>query len=528
MNSLDLTIDEEKLKAIVKLKFSRTLKQLEHYLDLIEWMREYVFNYVTVSQSLQDRKILLLKNSLVFESVRRKFSFNTRLMNSTVAKKQAFEYIQHALSKRRRLIHVDIEKQLYDDVDVSKKFDIDVMIYHVKDDEENLSNKSSINTTYSSRSKMQFILFLNRFLKSIEKSYWSIELKVAEIVFIIKKIRHMIEFFKKSTIFFTNHEAILSIVKQTFLIIIFIDRLNLRLVRVFEYIQRFNLIIKHKSDKQHIVSDALFRLVNENDEYNIFESKELDALFIIVLIEMNSAFKKKIIVEYFKNKRWIKILHTLEKKNINLSFELNKDDLIYRTNHVAIEHVYESKRLCIFVNIISDILKMIHFHNHHFEFVKCYDIIFVSWYIHELSKHFKEYLRHCSNCQIFQTRRHKFYDSLQSVLISNVLFHIITIDFILALSDTDKYDSTMFITCKFSKRIFIIFEKSNWKARDWDLALLTRLKMMNWDLSKAIISNRDSNFLTELWKIIFDKLDVKLLYSIAYHSQSNEQFERTN
>jgi hypothetical protein len=111
----------------------------------------------------------------------------------------------------------------------------------------------------------------------------------------------MIESFKKSTILFTNHETALSIAKQTSLIISFIDRLNLRLIRVFEYIQRFNLIIRHKSDKQHIVSDALSRLVSENDESNILESDELDVSYIIILVEMNFEFKFRIISEYFSN-----------------------------------------------------------------------------------------------------------------------------------------------------------------------------------------------------------------------------------
>jgi hypothetical protein len=36
VNSLDLTIDEEKLKAIFKLKFPRTLRQLETYLEMTD------------------------------------------------------------------------------------------------------------------------------------------------------------------------------------------------------------------------------------------------------------------------------------------------------------------------------------------------------------------------------------------------------------------------------------------------------------------------------------------------------------
>jgi hypothetical protein len=247
----------------------------------------------------------------IFESTRRKFSFFTRWLDSTSTKKQAFNLIQFALFRSRCLIHVDIERQLYDDVDVSKEFEIDVMIYHVKNDSIYDVNDST--TWYSSRSKIQLILFLNRSLKSIERNYWSIELKIAEIVFIIRKIRHLIESFKKSIILFIDHESALRIIKQISLLITFIDKLNLRLVKVFEYIQRFNLIIKHKSDKQHIVLNVLSRLANANNE-NAFESKEfdvliaffsrfnimkLDVLFIIILIEMNDEFRTKIINEYF-------------------------------------------------------------------------------------------------------------------------------------------------------------------------------------------------------------------------------------
>ncbi len=85
-------------------------------------------------------------------------------MNSTFAKKQVFHHIQTALFKRRRLIHVDIERQLYDDVNVSKEFNIDVMIYHVKNDEK-------FKKSYSSKSKMKSILFLSRQLRFAEKNY---------------------------------------------------------------------------------------------------------------------------------------------------------------------------------------------------------------------------------------------------------------------------------------------------------------------------------------------------------------------
>jgi hypothetical protein len=59
VDSFELSTNEKKLKIIFKLKFFRTLKQLKTYLDLIDWMTRYVSHYFTVSQSLQNRKIVL-------------------------------------------------------------------------------------------------------------------------------------------------------------------------------------------------------------------------------------------------------------------------------------------------------------------------------------------------------------------------------------------------------------------------------------------------------------------------------------
>ncbi len=61
----------------------------------------------------------------------------------------------------------------------------------------------------------------------------------------------MIKSFKKSIILFTNHELALEIIKRISLTIISTNELNFRLLEIFEYIQRFNVIIKHKSEKQH-------------------------------------------------------------------------------------------------------------------------------------------------------------------------------------------------------------------------------------------------------------------------------------
>ena len=78
-------------------------------------------------------------------------------------------------------------------------------------------------------------------------------------------------------------------------------------------------------------------------------------------------------------------------------------------------------------------------------------------------------------------------------------------------------DCSILVTCKFSKRYTFVSGKTTWTVAQWAAALIERLELRDWDIFKAILSNRDSKFLSELWTTLFDKLNVKLLYSTVYH-----------
>lgn len=52
--------------------------------------------------------------------------------------------------------------------------------------------------------------------------------------------------------------------------------------------------------------------------------------------------------------------------------------------------------------------------------------------------------------------------------------------------------------------------------------------MIDWGLFSKLITNKDSKFLSKFWKALFTKLEMKLLYSKAYHPQTDGSSERTN
>ena len=117
----------------------------------------------------------------------------------------------------------------------------------------------------------------------------------------LKKIKHLIDFSKQRfIIIFTNHDAILDITKQINMITVFIDKLNFRFVRVFDYIQRFDVELRHKSNKQHIVFDVFFRLINFNIDVT-FEKNELDVFFTTILVKIEKDFRKKFVANYIND-----------------------------------------------------------------------------------------------------------------------------------------------------------------------------------------------------------------------------------
>ena len=102
-------------------------------------------------------------------------------------------------------------------------------------------------------------------------------------------------------IIYTDYSVNVSIIKQTLLNTSFMNKLNLWLVNMSEYLQYFNLNIHYKLNKMYIILDALsqlinadLKLLNEKDELNILYTYK----YIIMLTELLKEFKKSVIDNY--------------------------------------------------------------------------------------------------------------------------------------------------------------------------------------------------------------------------------------
>ena len=544
IDSFELIIVEKKLKVISKLRFLATLKQLETYLSLIEWMRDYVSYYAQLSNSLQIRKTLMLKDSSIKSNARKRFSSDSRLDISIDSETKSYEIIQKVFFKLTFLVHHDRTRQLYADVDASHERDFEATVYHVKNDKKIFTKEN-----------IQSISFLSKILTPTEIKYWLIELETTDLVWLVKRIRHMIDVVVaiSQIIIYTDHSIITSIVKQIKLFSNSIDKLNLRLVRASTYLSQFRLDVQHKLEKQHIVSDVLSRLpFNADIVKRVFDSDQskdtLDMTYHVILMKMSDDFKIRLKETYLKNKRWIRILELIKPKDTVVSFAVaeppteesteklfsSSEDLRFRYRDELIYYVSEldddRERLCIPKQLVGEIFALAHDRLEHADFHKTYDRIVTSFFIKKLTRKLQTYVAHCSQCQIHRTVKHFSYDSLRLIQSLSILFHTMTMDFILALSVTivDEYDVMLTVICKFIKRVLLMSDKSTWIAEQWINAFLLAVLSHDWSVPRAIISDRDKKFMSVFWTDVFKRLNIDLLISIAYHSQIDEQSERIN
>ena len=343
IDRFDLSIAQKKLIVILKLCFSRILKDLEIYLDMIEWLRNYVSYYAQKFDVLKKRKIMLLKvSSSNVDRVRKNFSKRISIFDSTKTEANSYRQLQDSFNRFSWLVHQDFNRVLYVDVDEFRK-NFDVMMYHLKSDNDkqsllnNVDLKNAFEIKLSStsfkRKNVESIMFLNRMLTFVEEKYWFIELKMIDLIWLMKRIKHLIETFKHITIIYIDHVVNSFIARQIKLITNNVNKLNMKLVRVSIYLFQFRLNVRYKLDKSHIIFDAFSRLsINncmlndkndvldiENFHENMIDSKN-DVIYAYNsdLITMSKNFKLKLRQDYRFDKVWIKILTMFESLNARL------------------------------------------------------------------------------------------------------------------------------------------------------------------------------------------------------------------
>ncbi len=140
------------------------------------------------------------------------------------------------------------------------------------------------------------------------------------------------------------------------------------------------------------------------------------------------------------------------------------------------------------------------------------------------------YIRNCHACQRSKVSRNSINELHHSLSISQKRWKDIAMNFITELSLSEDYNVICTIICRLIKERHYVF--CHWE--DDDISVEETVWIMLWnvyrlhDLLSSIVSNRDSQFISTMWKSLCKRLRITASLFTVYHSKIDDQTKRVN
>lgn len=140
----------------------------------------------------------------------------------------------------------------------------------------------------------------------------------------------------------------------------------------------------------------------------------------------------------------------------------------------------------------------------------------------------KLYVETCPRCRASKAISQKPAGLLQSLSIPSRRWSTISLDFIVGLPVSQEgYDAILSVVDSLSKMAHFIPTSSGLSTADFVCLFADRVVRYH-GLPSTIISDRDSRFVSEFWRLFCQRFGMKRALSSAWHPQSDGQTERVN
>ncbi len=142
----------------------------------------------------------------------------------------------------------------------------------------------------------------------------------------------------------------------------------------------------------------------------------------------------------------------------------------------------------------------------------------------------KRYIQNCYVCCRSKASRDRINELLKSLLISEQQWQDISLNFIIDLSESDENNAILTVIDRLSKKRHYILCWSDDKEifAEQTVKLLLIWVFRTHELLRSIVFNRDSQFISIIWKSLYLRLDIKIKLFTDYYLQIDDQTERAN
>lgn len=211
---------------------------------------------------------------------------------------------------------------------------------------------------------------------------------------------------------------------------------------------------------------------------------------------------------------------TFQHKSIMLVNCTQRDDRLYYCNQLYVSD-FNSLKLQL-LQFCHDSLLM-----RHSEKVKIYEILIWHYYWPWMLDYVAHYTQNCYVCAHIKALRKDYQEVLQSLLIFEQLWKDIFMNFITHLSESNEYDVIIIIVNRLIKMKHMIVCHKICDAEEIDWLFIQHIWSLH-SLFTIIVSDWETQFVSEFWKHLTQQLGIQSLLSMAYHSKTDDQTEIIN
>ncbi len=496
----DIKMNLEKVRAIVEWDTSHHLKDVQAFVKFVNFYRRFIKDFFKIVKSL----IKLIKKNQSFN-----WSKNCQI---------AFEQLKKRVIETSVLSYFSSELKTYLESDSSDYVSVEVLSQKENDD------------------LIKSVTYFSKTLSSVECNYEIYDKELLAIIRCFEQWRAELQSVETSINVLIDHKSLKYFMTT--------KKLNKRQARWTEFLAEFDFKIAYQSEKKNDKADSLIkrsenRSLDESNDRNkhmhqtILSFEKLDSQ---IVQELNDT-KKNLELFLFDRVKSVnqKDSTCTEIRRALLKNKKSYDEMLLKKFKTIEDILFFKEKLWIsdFDQLKLDIIREIHDQSasRHSDIRRICKYLHKWYYWSQAKQSVERYIRNCHICKRSKTSRDKYSELLNSLSISNRSWMNIIMNFVIELSKSKKeFNVILMIINRLTKMhhyVSCVAEEDETTVEKTAQLLINHVWKLH-ELSSIIISDRESQFVSNVWKFVCQTLRINVKLSIAFHSEIDEQSEIAN
>jgi hypothetical protein len=475
------SIDEQKIQTISLLSSPKGIREVRSMVGLANWVKDNVKSCAHILAPITD----LLRNG-------KKFVWG-------IEQEKALEALKTEVLKNSKL-----------------KLPTECDHWVIQSDASDVALGATLLQCLESDSKPELVCFASRKLNDAEKKYPTHEKEMLAIYWACKHFRHYIE--GNKIIVQTDHSALKFVMSQ--------PTLSRRVTRWVEYLQNFDIAIQYISGITNSFADFLSRPVSKESK-----DKGTNSFQLIIGEEGPSVTGNEEQIDLNLVDWPIYMTRLLQNQPVDLpekfhSFLQSEKKNFDYDPQLKVLYRKEGRIRKIFVPFHSraDVVASFHKGQGHLGISQVLEKLRTRYWWPYLVKDVKEWLKECRECQLFGNRQHQAFAEQTVMQSTDKILSRWHIDYAGPFPVSRRGNRYIFIAVEDTSRWPVARATSSMTAETTARVFYEEI-ISRYGVPDEIVSDRGSNFMSDVWNNLMEVLEVKHKRTSAFHPRSNGKVE---